>query len=429
MPDEVTNSPETVMAALEEAAGPVGEPEERGLPGLPSPVPEPPDEEPVEDDPHAPDTLPEINELEARQAQDEQLKLEGLDPDAPPAPEEEPVEDLSFPTPGTLNVDTVKRAAPELFEKMPELEKVIQEHAIMRSVADSPEDVAKMANDSEMYQNIVIDLRRGDLSGMFSSMAQHTPNSWNAIKQNVLDNLEQAEPGAADQIFDSQMRKSIGQMMNEAESRNDARLFNACAAIAYRRWQTTDLREAPETDRERQLRETMEGQEKSAKEESVRGQYEQLQLVFGKQATGLIEDGFKRFKIDANPVYNDWVFNELELQVARDQNFMQQARMINERALELGQYSERAMRTLQRGYLSAVRKNLPEVLKKLKGAGASNGNGARSNGAAPSKQELTPPKSVKSRGLRGQEIPSLDKIDPSSFDGPSDLLAGNFKLK
>ena len=45
----------------------------------------------------------------------------------------------------------------------------------------------------------------------------------------------------------------------------------------------------------------MEGQEKSAKEESVRGQYEQLQLVFGKQATGLIEDGFKRFKIDANP--------------------------------------------------------------------------------------------------------------------------------
>ena len=98
MPEEVTNSPETVMAALEEAAGPVGEPEERGLPGLPSPVPEPPDDEPVEDDPHAPDTLPEINELEARQAQDEQLKLDGLDPDAPPAPEEEPVEDLSFPT-------------------------------------------------------------------------------------------------------------------------------------------------------------------------------------------------------------------------------------------------------------------------------------------------------------------------------------------
>jgi len=356
------------------------------------------DEEPEEE------TDEETDEEDEEDADDES---EGTgDEDEVLDEEEEEVEELAL---SDLS-KAVKKAAPDLFKKVPGLREALEEHKQFGAVFANPEEAKVAARNSGFLAAMYNDISSGDVerTGNFLKALENTnKESFEDFSHTILDSIGKLNPQLYGEVMLKPMKKALMSMYHDALRTGNKNLA-AVAIHAHNYWFDTQDIKAPLEERKKVSKtKEQEDWEKEKEEFETNKSYEfkgaitevvnhSMKLSITKELDGLKLDDYQKRNIIRD------IFTGVDEILGSDKRYLGGIQSLFDQARG-SKYSPDWKSRIVKAYLQRARQALPGVRNKvLREAGI------KVKDQKPESRRMVP------AGLGGNK--SEDKIDFSRVD-------------
>jgi hypothetical protein len=271
----------------------------------------------------------------------------------------------------------VKRAAPDLFKKVPGLREALEEHKQFAEVFTNPDEAKSAAHSAKMLNAVYQDIASGDVkrTGDFlKAIKTVDEGAFEDFSHTILDSIGELSPQLYGEVMLKPMKKALMSMYADALKSNNKNLA-AVAIHAHNYWFETQDIKAPLEERKK-ISKTKEQEafekEKSEFESSKLGDFKtgitevvnhSMKLSITKELDGLKMDDYQKRNVIRD------IFTEIDSVLGSDKRYLSGIQSLFDQA-KSSKYSPDWKSRVVKAYLQRARQALPAVRNKvLKEAG------------------------------------------------------------
>ena len=364
----------------------------------------------VPDEEEGDESIPE--EVEEEDDEEESDDDEGSDgtEDEDVEDDEDDTEEISDLAASDL-AKAVKKAAPDLFKKVPGLREALEREKEFGEIVATPEDAKTAVRDARFLSAIYQDIASGDVkrTGNFLKAIKETnPDAFEDFSHTILESIGELDPQMYGQVMLKPMKKALMAMYADA-LRTGNKNMAAVAIHAHNYWFETQDIKAPLEERKK-VGKTKEQEawelEKQEFENTKLGDFKSgitevvnhsMKLSITKELDGIRLDDYQKRNVIRD------IFTEVDRVLGEDKRYLHGIQSLFDQARS-SKFSPDWKSRIVKAYLQRARQALPAIRNKvLKEAGV------KVNGTQKSESRRLVP-----AGLGGNK--SEDKIDFSRVD-------------